>query len=491
MLRLLQRATTRALVLLAALIPGAALAQFGVPAPSTPAPCPAFTGFPLALNLGSLSLNGTDGITFRCAFQTTQSALNTLSTQATGNAAAVASEVSRATAAEALLAPRANPIFTGTATMPSITLTGPGSTGPVDGTSVTVGGTTKTLAAWLPSFAPLASANTWTQTQTMNAGFSAFDSRLRTTLTWPEALQQNSTSISRYSFIATDGAIAAVFASQTADDPGSNHLGTIPVEAFANNNDGGRGNHAWGAFLRADRQQGANGGTNALELNISNLASDTSSINPDSGSFVDGQTNGIILTNGTGGNAPNAATLAMYIGNGSVVKGDVTKGVFNAGIIFGQDAIAGVNSANNGIGNAVMMGKGHQLWWSNGGGLQGAGIVSVVNSAGPGTQIRFQNGSIAFTDFAGSPHALFNHPAASTAWPVLSASTGTTPEVGIGLGTSVGSADLGLTAAGAGTINLHVASQPAGTIANFQAQRWVQMKVNGTVVYLPAMSAPW
>lgn len=126
MLRLLQRATTRALVILAVLLPGAALAQFGVPAPVTPAiPCPAFTGFPLALNLGTISANGTDGIINRCAFQTTQAALNALSAQATGNSSAIA-----------LLAPLASPTFTGIATMPKVVVTGSGSTGDVSAMSI-------------------------------------------------------------------------------------------------------------------------------------------------------------------------------------------------------------------------------------------------------------------------------------------------------------------------------------------------------------------
>lgn len=138
MLRLLQRATTRALVFLSILMPVSAMAQFGVPAPVTPAiPCPAFTGFPLTLNLGTISLFGNDGITNRCAFQTTQSALNTLSSQVSGNTSAIG-----------LLAPLASPVFTGIPSMPAVTLTGSGSVGDASlFTALPTGGTdARTLA---------------------------------------------------------------------------------------------------------------------------------------------------------------------------------------------------------------------------------------------------------------------------------------------------------------------------------------------------------
>lgn len=109
---------------------------------------PSFAGFVTAPRL---TLTGPGSTGDASAMSVTANG-STLSLGATlgsvqANTTAIGNETARAVAAENLLAPRANPTFTGLATTPALKITGSGSTGDVSGMSVTANGATQLLSA--------------------------------------------------------------------------------------------------------------------------------------------------------------------------------------------------------------------------------------------------------------------------------------------------------------------------------------------------------
>lgn len=155
---LVRCALARAFILLISLsvLAGPASAQFGFQPPTGPATasCNPFTGFPLSLNLGQRA-DGLDGISSRCGFQRVQDGLNLLAGQR-------AQPNGIATLDGNGLLPLSQLPATGylPGAVPSLIVTGQGSTGLISGMSALATGavTSRTFAdqfadiAWLPNY---------------------------------------------------------------------------------------------------------------------------------------------------------------------------------------------------------------------------------------------------------------------------------------------------------------------------------------------------
>lgn len=147
----------------------------------------------------------------------------------------------------------------------------------------------------------------------------------------------------------------------------------------------GRG--AWARYTEAVRSP--EGGTAfAEEIAVKNKGSDVVS-NPYN-HLASNSTIGQWFAGGgdpflNGGVPTNPSTAAIVIGK----NGDT----WNTGIIFAADGITGTDGVS-GAGNAISMGKGHQLSWFTTDGVNSSNIKSQVSNSSQKVGIEFVNGAV-------------------------------------------------------------------------------------------------
>lgn len=258
------------------------------------------------------------------------------------------------------------------------------------------------------------------------------------------------------------GTVAAQFAAQSLNSTSSGPS-TIPVEAFAVNNNATYGTDAWAYYGEAHKVTAASGGVYGMELDTHSIVNTGASTPYGQGSVVGlqlasgagvqgveftgtisgttltvssatnlinynlqvgsiiygvGVTNGTTITalgTGTGGNGTytvnNSQTVASeyMVGTpqydaGAAIQIEANPVKFQSGIVFGATALTGADGTANGLANAVLMGNGQALSWYSNTGAPVASIYSTLTSPSNGVGIDFTNsGMQVYSQSSGHP----------------------------------------------------------------------------------------
>lgn len=285
------------------------------------------------------------------------------------------------------------------------------------------------------------------------------------------------------------GTVAATFAAQSLNAAAAG-ASTIPVEAFAINNNASMATDAWAFYGEAHLASASAGSVYGMELDTHSLYPTSSPTPYGQGNVVGlqlaagagiqgarctGSVSGSVLTMVGCSNIVNyniqvgsiiygagvaAGTEVVSLGTGTGADGTYNLNnsqsisseamvatpqypasaaiqiesnplAFNAGIVFGADALAG-DDGLSGQATAIGLGKGQNINWYVAGGARAANIVSTVSAASNGTGINFTDAGLeVFSENSGAPAIALFTPASSAVnyLSFTSAATGGVPVI--------------------------------------------------------------
>lgn len=161
------------------------------------------------------------------------------------------------------------------------------------------------------------------------------------------------------------------------------------------------GQGAWAAYIEARRT--VNSTVFGIELDIANdSATDTDSTPYDIFAGTSGgATIGLGIVPHKSGtedvNNPSSAAILIYSFNSDDSGATQGNSSFNAGIVFSEFAITGADGSGAGVGDAILMAKGHALTWHTPSDDLGARIYSTVDTTTLGVSMVFDDNQVLFT----------------------------------------------------------------------------------------------
>ncbi|MDN7558231.1 hypothetical protein [Burkholderia orbicola] len=219
-----------------------------------------------------------------------------------------------------------------------------------------------------------------------NGGAYAHGTKLGAQSSWLEALRTPTESIADLIVLSSIGQIGIIGGSQTSDFATAGSQGCIGIAGYANNNNTSAIQSAYAGYFEARRQQGT-GITQAIEIDIVNLASDVGIVYPGN-MFINNLSNGLWIASGGGVAGAQGASLAI----GIVANGNN----FDKGIVFEQGAV----QVNLGEGVAMALAFQQALVWYDGATNKVARIRS--DATAPSFGITFSNSTLNLQTIAGA-----------------------------------------------------------------------------------------